>query len=93
MYLLVLSKNYKKSYNLLLKSGRKNDIKKLERVVNIILSNKLLDEKFQDHKLNGKLSNYMECHIKADFLLIYKKDEKNKIVFLFDVGNHNDLFG
>ncbi|TSD02976.1 MAG: RelE/StbE family addiction module toxin [Parcubacteria group bacterium Athens0714_16] len=92
MYLLVLSKNYKRSYNLLLKSGRKNDIKKLEQVVDMILAGKLLDKKFQDHKLNGKLSDYKECHIKTDFLLIYKKDKEKKILFLFNIGNHNDLF-
>ena len=92
MFFIVLSKKYKKSYKKLIKSGRFSDIKKLENIINIIASGKHLDEKFQDHDLNGKMSDYRECHINSDLLLIYEKNDKEKIISLVVVGNHNDLF-
>ena len=53
---------------------------------------KKLDEKLKDHKLHGELSNYRECHIKSNLLLIYKKDDQNLILLLVNIGSHDDLF-
>ena len=48
---------------------------------------------FRDHQLQGELGEYRECHIKHDLLLIYSRDERNRIVTLFNIGTHDDLFG
>ncbi|MBU1091758.1 type II toxin-antitoxin system YafQ family toxin, partial [Patescibacteria group bacterium] len=43
-------------------------------MVGIIASGEKLNKKYQDHKLKGCMSEYRECHIKSNLLLIYKKD-------------------
>lgn len=92
MYCIVSTKNYRKSYKKLLRSGREDDIKELEKIISLIAYDKKLDIKFKDHKLHGELSRFRECHIKPDLLLIYEKDKKNLILVLVDIGSHDDLF-
>lgn len=50
---------------------------------------KLVD-KYKDHKLLGEYEGRRECHIKPDWLLIYKVDEKYLI--LERIGSHSELF-
>jgi len=45
---------------------------------------------YEPHKLHGKWSGYIECHLAQDWLLIYKIDAK--FVYLYRTGSHNDLF-
>ena len=50
-----------------------------------------LPEKYQDHELKGEWSNFRECHIKPDWLLIYLKNEQELILTLTRTGSHSDL--
>lgn len=45
-----------------------------------------------DHRLSGNYSAFRECHIEPDWLLLYRQDEKELILFLFRTGSHSDLF-
>lgn len=47
-----------------------------------------------DHALNDDelYNGCRECHIEADWLLIYKVDKVNDILYLVDTGSHSDLF-
>jgi mRNA interferase YafQ len=49
-----------------------------------------LDEKYRDHNLSGNLSDFKECHLKPDLLLIYKI--KEDFLHLVDIGSHSELF-
>lgn len=51
-----------------------------------------LEEKYKDHELSGNWSGYRECHIQPDWLLIYKMDGKEMILYLTRTGTHSDLF-
>jgi mRNA interferase YafQ len=92
MYTVKPSKTYRKSIKKILKSGRFN-IQLLEDVVNTLAAGKVLSVKYQDHALAGDLSEYRECHIKPDILLIYTKIKNELILVLVDIGSHSELFG
>jgi mRNA interferase YafQ len=52
-----------------------------------------LDDKYRDHELIGYWLGYRECHIKPDFLLIYKKLDAPYVLRLARLGSHSELFG
>jgi mRNA interferase YafQ len=70
---------------------RGKDLRKLERVVNIITLRQSLPENLRNHKLIGNLQNHYECHLEPDWVLIYRiiNDE---ILRLERTGTHADLF-
>ncbi|MBU2633141.1 type II toxin-antitoxin system YafQ family toxin [Patescibacteria group bacterium] len=93
MYKVILAHEYRKSLKKIKKSGKYFGIeKKVNKIVGIIASGEKLNKKYQDHKLKGCMSEYRECHIKSNLLLIYKKDNKNLVLLLINVGSHDDLF-
>ncbi len=83
-------KSFKKDYKQALK--RNYDISLLEEVISVLVSEKELAPKYNDHKLSGKYKGFRECHILPDWLLIYKVDKKDLILVLSRTGKHNDLF-
>lgn len=91
MYKVVLTHKFKRSLKKIKNSGRYS-VLEIKKVIKILVTDKNLSEKFQDHKLHGELLNFRECHIKDDLLLIYHKDKKNLILILFSIGGHDDLF-
>lgn len=44
---------------------RNKDLEKLKKVVNILVNNEMLDEKYKDHQLinSSKFKDCRECHI------------------------------
>jgi addiction module RelE/StbE family toxin len=51
-----------------------------------------LPAKMRDHKLDGPLKGFMECHLDDDALLIYKP-MKNGAIKLYRMCSHADLKG
>lgn len=49
-----------------------------------------LPQKYYDHALINDWNSYRECHIKPDWLLIYKKYDD--ILLLARMGSHSALF-
>ncbi len=72
--------------------SRGYNIKKIKSVIDLLLENKKLEEKYRDHNLIGKYETFRECHIEPDWLLIYKIDIENDKLILFRTGTHADLF-
>ena len=91
-YEIVLTSAFKSSLKIIKK--RKKDLSKLTYIVNTIASGKQLEEKYKDHELtNSKhFKNCRECHIEPDWLLVYKINKKELILFLMETGTHSDLF-
>lgn len=73
----------KRNYPILL---LKETIKSLEETGELSLN-------YKTHKLIGNYDEHWECHIKNDWLLIWKKDEAAQIITLIRTGTHVDLFG
>lgn len=65
----------------------------LEQVLDILIKGENLPAQYREHHLKGKRTYYLECHLRPDLLLIYFKDEKQKVVYLQDIGSHDELFG
>ena len=55
---------------------------------------KKLPDKYRDHALTNyaKGNNVRECHIKPDWLLIYKVYSDRLVLELLRTGTHSDLF-
>ena len=90
MLKIVRSNRFMKDLNLALK--RCYDLNELSKVVNLLANRKTLPIKYKDHALSGDYSNFRECHIKPDWLLIYHIDDEELELFLLRTGTHSDLF-
>ena len=91
MYVVKPTKRYRKSLRRLVRSGS-FDAKTFEMVVDALASGKPLEIKHQNHPLHGEYTDCFECHIKGDLLLLYRLDEKKKILSIIDIGSHSELF-
>lgn len=90
MYTLVFTTRMKRDLKLMKKRGK--DISKLETVLNILLSGAELPAIYKDHQLKGEMQEFRECHIEPDWLLIYKKEDEELILYATATGTHADLF-
>ena len=85
------TKSYRKSYKKLLRSGT-FDFNELEKVIEILISEKTLPPQYKDHPLSGKLIGLRDCHINFDLVLIYQLFPSEKILMLSAIGTHSELF-
>ncbi len=90
MYEILYSGQFNKDLKLAAKRGYKTSL--LLEVVKKLHESGKLDPRFRSHKLQGKYNNYMECHIKSDWLLIWKQDDSLMKIMLTRTGTHTDLF-
>ncbi len=82
---------FKKDYKLAMKRGLK--ISLLEDVVAALAMGETLPNKNKDHPLAGNWTGYRECHVQADWLLIYRIEGDVLVLTLARTGTHSDLFG
>ena len=87
---VVLSNRFKKDLKLAAKRGL--DLAELETVVNRLAAQQPLPDKNRDHTLTGDYIGFRECHIRPDWLLVYRVDGEDLVLFLFRTGSHTDLF-
>lgn len=87
---VVLSNHFKKDLKLISKRGYNLDL--LDDVVEKLTRMEPLPEKNHDHNLTGDFVGFRECHIQPDWLLIYRIDNDELILFLSRTGSHSDLF-
>lgn len=91
MYRIIASSRYRKDFKRLSKSGC-FDVKKLEKVIDLLANNRDLPKKCINHPLKGLYKGSFECHIEPDLLLIYEKIEDMLVLYLVRLGSHSDLF-
>ena len=87
---IVLSNRFKKDLKLAAKRGYDLDL--LDAVVTNLAVRRPLAEKYRDHELTGNYSGFRECHIHPDWLLVYRVEADELILFLSRTGTHSDLF-
>lgn len=90
MLFLKTTTKFNKDLKLMKKRGY--NIKKLEKIVNKLLNQEILEEKYKDHKLIGDYEGCRECHIEPDWLLIYYIENDILTLTLSRTGTHSDLF-
>jgi mRNA interferase YafQ len=79
----------KKQLKLLEKRGYKMSL--FKEVVDMLLDGVPLPEKYRDHALTGNKTGYRDCHIKGDWVLIYKIDKNVLTLVLSETGTHSDI--
>ena len=90
MLKIVYTTQFKKDYKLAIK--RHENIEELFNVIERLQRREKLPPEKKDHSLSGNYKGYRECHIRADFLLIYKVNAEILKLVLFRTGSHSDLF-
>ena len=91
MYKIVYTNRMKKDAKLMQKRGK--DMNKLIEVLALLAEGNPLPAKYKDHQLSGNLSDFRECHIEPDWLLMYQIYDDNLIISATATGSHTDLLG
>ncbi len=86
---ILLSKRFKKDQKKALRNPRQ-DTNKLLRVIEILIIEGCLPDKYKPHPLTGNWDSKWECHIQPDFLLIYEITDG--YIKLERCGSHSELF-
>ena len=87
---VVLSNRFKKDLKLAARRGLPLD--ELNTVVDWLAAGQDLPDRDRDHALTGDYIGFRECHIRPDWLLVYRVDGDALELFLFRTGTHSDLF-
>lgn len=83
------SAQFKKDFKRAKKRGL--PLQELKEVLKILAAEKPLDETYCDHALKGKYVSFRECHIRPDWLLIYRIDRNELVLIAQRTGTHADL--
>jgi len=89
-YELHYTKSFKQDLRLIAKNHF--DVSKLSKVLKILKSGIPIPTFYKDHPLKGNWKGFRELHIQPDWVLIYKKHEKELILVLTRTGSHANLF-
>ena len=87
---IVLSNRFKKDLKMAKKRGYNLDL--LNDMVEKLARQEPLPKKNRDHSLTGDFIGFRECHIQTDWLLVYRVNDEELILFLTRTGTHSDLF-
>ena len=90
MLQLVVTAKFRKDYKRIQKRGY--DLTLLKDVLDTLLREETLDQKYRDHALTGNYIGFRECHIQSDWLLVYAVSESELILTASRTGTHSDLF-
>ncbi len=80
---------FRRDYKLCKKRGL--DLKLLQEVIDALLADRPLAEKYRDHALVGRYDGFRECHVQPDWLLIYESEKNALILTAVRTGTHSDL--
>lgn len=80
---------FKRDVKLLKKRGYEMSL--LYDVISKLANGETLPKQYYDHPLKGNRKGYRDCHIKDDWVLIYKIDKGILTLVLSETGTHSDL--
>ena len=63
---------------------------RFDRIIDMLENDAILPAACRPHLLSGNWAGHTECHIRPDWLLIYKVDGDS--IILVATGTHADLF-
>ena len=64
----------------------------LKAIIEKLAAGEKLEPKHRDHSLTGNYVMFRECHIRPDWLLIYRIDHDELELLAYRTGSHSDLF-
>lgn len=68
------------------------DLSLLESLIDRLAREETLEPQYRDHPLSGEYSGSRECHIRPDWLLVYRVDRRRLVLIEQRTGTHADLF-
>jgi mRNA interferase YafQ len=81
---------FKKQYKTSEKQGK--DIDLADKLIIMLANDEPLPAKYKDHALYGNWRGFRECHITPDWLLVYKKTDKDELLLtLTRIASHSNL--
>lgn len=86
---VVWTSQFKKDYKLAVKRGY--NIELLDNVIRLLSRCEQLSEQYHDHALTGNYEGNRECHIRPDWLLVYRVDNDVLVLTLSRTGTHSDI--
>lgn len=92
MYEVVYAQSARKSLKRKRRSGSFPD-PAFKKLLALFMKGEPLPAQYKDHELGGYLSEFRECHLTFDLLVMYKRNEYLQIVTIKNVGTHPELFG
>lgn len=90
MYRITTTNKFEKQVKICIKRGY--DISLLKNVMQLLAETGTLPAQYKPHKLSGDYTGCWECHIKPDWLLIWKQNNEELILLFTNTGTHSDLF-
>ena len=90
MYKIYTTNRFEKDLKLCKK--RNYDLNLLKKVIDLLQIDGKLPVKYKSHKLSGNYADCWECHIKSDWLLVWKQNEEELTLLFTNTGTHSDLF-
>ena len=69
---------------------RGKNMSKLRELILLLMEGDPLPPRYKDHPLSGDWRHHRDCHIEADWLLLYKIEGDD--LYLVRTGSHSDLF-
>lgn len=90
MYKIYTTNRFEKDLRLCKK--RNYDLNLLKEVIDLLQKDGKLPRRYKPHKLIGNYVNCWECHIKSDWLLVWKQNEEALTLLFTNTGTHADLF-
>ncbi|WP_176631589.1 type II toxin-antitoxin system YafQ family toxin [Desulfolutivibrio sulfoxidireducens] len=81
--------SFKRDMKRMARSGR-YAVNELLTVVHALAEDIPLEPKYRDHVLTGNWRDHRECHIRPDWLLVYRLEPSTLI--LVRTGSHSELF-
>lgn len=82
-------RKFKRDLKRLQKQGK--NMEKLKTVIRLLCEGKKLPSKYSDHPLKGGWSDFHDCHIEPDWVLIYRVEQEELLLVLARSGSHSEL--
>ncbi len=89
-YQITYTNTFKKEYQRCKKRGY--DMSLLRQAITMLSETGTLPPKYKPHKLTGNYKDCWECHLRPDWLLVWKQNDKKLILLFTNTGTHADLF-
>ena len=82
---------FKRDYRRVSRGRHRNDLdERLAVIVNALAHDISLDARHHDHALSGDWSDFRDCHVWPDLVLIYEKPDPQTLR-LVRLGSHSEL--
>lgn len=88
-YFFIYTSTFKKDLKRAKKRGL--NLQELDKIISKLQCGESLEPKHKDHPLKNNWAGYRECHINADWLLIYEIYESTLVLSLARTCTHSDV--